>query len=79
MVQHDNKKEAMWREGKKDRGNLPYKAINYSRCHLFSLATNNHVSYFKTCSAAVSATRMTELDVKAAHTDSQCGSILRKC
>lgn len=78
MEQHDNKKEAMWRERKKT-GAIYLKAINRSCCHFFSWATHKHASYFKTFSAAVPATRMTEHDVKAAHTDSSRESIIRKC
>lgn len=78
MVQHDNKKEAMWRERKKT-GAIYLKAINHSCCHFFSWATNKHASYFKTFSPAVSATWMAEHDIIAAHTDLQCESILRKC
>lgn len=74
MVQHDNTNVARERTGA-----IYLKAINHSRCHFFSWATNKHASYFKTFSAAVSASWMTEHNVTAAHTDSQCEYILRKC
>lgn len=71
MVQHDNKKEK-----KKKMGAIYLKAINHS--HFFSWATNKHASYFKTFSAAVSSTWMTEHDVKAVHTDLKNENSLRK-
>lgn len=86
MVQHDNKKEAMWREEeresererKKKTGAIYLKAINHSCRHFFSWVINKHASYFKTFSAAVSATWMTEHDVTAAHTDLLCEIIIGK-
>lgn len=64
---------------KKKMGAIYLKAINHFRCHFFSWVTNKHASYFKLkFSAAVSATWMSEHDVKAVRTDLQYESSLRK-
>lgn len=72
MVQHDNKKEAMWREEekKKRQGQFTLRRLTIPAATSFPGRHIKHASYFKTSSAAVSATWMTER-VKAAHTDSQ--------
>lgn len=79
MVQHDNKKEAMWREEEKKRkkkrqGQFTLRRLTIPAATSFPGRQIKRASYFKTFSAAVSATWMTER-VKAAHTDSQ----FKKC
>lgn len=71
MVQHDNKKEATWREERKKRrqGQFTLGRLTIPAATSFAGRQNENASYFKTFSAAVSATWMTER-VKAAHTDS---------
>lgn len=76
MVQHDNKKEVVWREAegkkeekKKGQGQFTSRRLTIPAATSFPGRQNKHASDFRASSAAVSATWMTER-VKAAHTDS---------
>lgn len=68
MVQHNNKKEAMWWEGQKGTGTFYLKAINHSCC-FFSWEENKHGTHHAAVGAAFPASRMTDR-VKAVRTDS---------
>lgn len=74
MVQHDNKKELVWREAegkteKKGQGQFTSRRLTIPAATSFPGRQNKHASDFRASSAAVSATWMTER-VRDAHTES---------